>query len=276
MAYESATVKTARDYYNSEAADQFYAQIWGGEDIHIGCYETEDESIFAASHRTVEKMASLLNIGKDSKVIDIGSGYGGSARYLAKTVGCHVTFLNLSEVQNNRNRHLSQEQGLAPLIEVIDGSFEQIPVKDGSYDLVWSQDAILHSGNRPRVVQEVSRILKSGGELIFTDIMQREDCPAGVLQPVLDRIHLETLGSLAFYRQVTADCDMTEVQFLDLSQQLVNHYSHVLADMNQRYDSVVASCGTEYIDRMKVGLQHWIDAGKQGYLQWGILHFRKS
>ena len=34
-------------------------------------------------------------------------------------------------------------------------------------------------------------------------------------------------------------------------------------------------CSAEYIDRMKAGLQHWVDGGNKGHLQWGILHFRK-
>lgn len=275
MTYASATVNTARDYYNSEGADRFYAQVWGGEDIHIGLYEGEEDAIFDASHRTVQKMASLLQLDKNSKVLDIGAGYGGSARFLAKTVGCRVTCLNLSEVQNERNRLFNREQGLTELIEVIDGSFEEIPASDRSYDVVWSQDAILHSGDRTKVVEEVHRVLNSSGEFIFTDIMQQEDCPAGVLQPVLDRIHLETLGSLPFYRRTTSNLGMEEVQFLDLSHQLVNHYSHVLTEVNKRYDEVIISCGQDYIDRMKIGLQHWIDAGSQGYLQWGIAHFRK-
>ncbi|NJK27654.1 MAG: methyltransferase domain-containing protein [Coleofasciculaceae cyanobacterium SM2_3_26] len=274
-AYTSSTVNTARDYYNSEGADRFYAQVWGGEDIHIGLYQSNADSIFDASHRTVQKMASLLQLSKDSTVMDIGAGYGGSARYLAKTVGCRVACLNLSEVQNERNRLLNREQGLSQLIEVIDGSFEEIPADASSYHAIWSQDAILHSGDRHKVLQEVHRVLKPSGDFVFTDIMQREDCPSGVLQPVLDRIHLDTLGSLPFYRQTAADLGMTEVQFLDLSHQLVNHYSHVLAEVNKRYDEVIVSCGRQYIDRMKVGLQHWIDAGKAGYLQWGILHFRK-
>ncbi|MEB3341102.1 methyltransferase domain-containing protein [Okeania sp.] len=88
----SPTVNTAREYYNSDSADNFYATMWGGEDIHIGIYQSENESVFDASRRTVEKIASLLNLSKDSKVLDIGSGYGGGARYLAKTYGCRVHF----------------------------------------------------------------------------------------------------------------------------------------------------------------------------------------
>ena len=59
MATEQGATTTARDYYNSEDADLYYAQVWGGEDIHIGLYRKPDESIFDASRRTVEHMASL-------------------------------------------------------------------------------------------------------------------------------------------------------------------------------------------------------------------------
>jgi len=271
----SNPVSTAREYYNSDSADRFYASIWGGEDIHIGLYERDGEPILDASHRTVEKLASLLDVNQDSQVLDIGAGYGGTARHLAKTVSCHVACLNLSEVQNDRNRKLNQEQGLQDLIDVIDGNFEDIPLAAGSQDIVLSQDAILHSGDRQKVVQEVCRVLKPGGQFVFTDIMQSDDCPAGVLQPVLDRIYLSSLGSPGFYRQTAAELGMQEVQFLDLSQQLVNHYSSVLAAVDDNYEQAVSTSGKDYIDRMKVGLNHWIEAGKNGHICWGFLCFRK-
>jgi sarcosine/dimethylglycine N-methyltransferase len=194
----STTVDTARDYYNSEDADNFYATIWGGEDIHVGLYQDTNEPIFDASRRTVEYMASKLTLSQTTRVLDVGSGYGGAARFLAKTYGCHVTALNLSEVENERNRMLTEKAGLNDLIDVADGSFEDLTYSDDSFDVVWSQDAILHSGDREQVLAEVYRVLKPGGTFVFTDPMQSNTCPDGVLQPILDRIHLETLGSPAY------------------------------------------------------------------------------
>ena len=89
--------QTAKDYYDSEDADAFYAAIWGGEDIHVGLYESDDEDIAEASARTVRHMASKLDLKPGAKVIDIGSGYGGAARYLARETGAHITCLNVSE-----------------------------------------------------------------------------------------------------------------------------------------------------------------------------------
>ena len=273
----STTVDTARDYYNSSDADRFYATIWGGEDIHIGLYTSDKDSIFDASRRTVEKMAaSVKNLDSKTRVLDIGSGYGGSARYLVRQYGCQVGCLNLSEIQNNRNRELNQKEGISLAINVIDGNFENIPMPDGSVDLVWSQDAILHSGDRKKVFEEVYRVLAKGGQFIFTDPMQRAKCPSDVLQPVLDRIHLDSLGSSEYYQQLAEDLGLKEVRIVDLSPNLPAHYGRVLQELVAQHHTLIRVCTEEYLAGMKVGLQHWIDAGMEGHLMWGILQFRKD
>lgn len=272
----SDAVETARDYYNSDDADTFYRRVWGGEDIHVGLYQYEDEPIIDASRRTVCHMADLLNEpAPETRILDIGAGYGGAARYLADTFGCHVTALNLSEVENKRDREINQAMKLDHLIEVVDGSFEEIPAENESFDVVWSQDAILHSGDRARVIREVARVLKPGGIFIFTDPMQTDDCPSGVLQPILDRIHLDTLGSPGFYRQACKEVGLEEIGFEERSDQLPRHYRNVLRETESCEADLAGAISPDYITRMKKGLRHWVEGGEQGYLTWGIFRFRK-
>lgn len=269
-----AVAQIAEQYYDSSEADEFYFNVWGGEDIHVGLYEDEAEPIARASHRTVDRILSKVRrLSPATRVLDIGAGYGGAARHLAREVGCRVTCLNLSQTQNARNRQLSDAQGLGDKIEVVHGNFEELPVEDGSFDVVWSQDAILHSGNRRKVLEEVRRVLRPGGQFIFTDPMQADDCPEGVLGPVLDRIHLDSLGSFAFYRAECRRIGLQEIECEDLSEQLVRHYSRVRKELRDRYDEMVRLSTQTYVDRMIQGLGHWIDAGSKGYLAWGILHF---
>ncbi len=272
----SSAVSTAREYYNSNDADNFYFQIWGGEDIHVGLYKSETEAIADASHRTVETMISVFDTkpSAEHKIIDLGAGFGGAARWFAKTFGCHTTCLNLAETQNMRNREMTEEQGYTNLIDVIDGSFEAIPAEDNSFDFAWSQDSILHSGNREQVMVEVDRVLKPGGEFIFTDPMQANDVPEGVLQPVLDRLYLPNLGSVDFYQEQANKLGWVDGKFIDHTRQLVNHYSRVQQELIAKRETL-ANISNEYIDRMIAGLDHWIEAGNNGYLAWGILHFKK-
>jgi len=141
---------------------------------------------------------------------------------------------------------------------------------------VWSQDAILHSGDRKKVFQEVSRVLAKGGQFIFTDPMQSATCPENVLQPILNRIHLDSLGSIGYYQQVAKEFGLKEVVIMDLSKNLPAHYARVLQELVAQHHTLIRVCTEEYLATMKVGLQHWVDAGMAGHLTWGILHFQKD
>ena len=267
---------TARDYYNSSDADTFYAEVWGGEDIHVGLYTTPGEPIRDASRRTVDHLASrLAPLAASDSVLDIGSGYGGAARRLAQQFGCRVTCLNLAEAENERNRSLNQAAGLEDRIEVIDGRFEEIPAPDASFDAVWSQDAVLHSGDRRRVLEEVDRVLKPGGRFVFTDPMQSDDCPGGVLDPILARIHLPDLGSPGYYKAEAAKLGWEDLGYEDHADQLVAHYTRVLETTEAEEPRLSDMISADYIERMKAGLRHWVDGGKAGHLAWGVFLFRK-
>lgn len=272
-----SAVRAAEQYYDSNDADQFYFNIWGGEDIHIGLYESPGDAVRDASQRTVVRMADrLLGVTPQTRILDIGAGYGGAARYLARRFGCEVVCLNLSETQNARNRAFNEAAGLSELVSVVYGNFEELPFEAGQFDVVWSQDAILHSGRRARVLDEVKRVLRPTGQLLFTDPMQSDDCPSGVLGPILARIHLDTLGSFAFYRRELRARGFEELQVEDLSHQLGRHYARVRAELEARRDEMTALASPAYVARMLEGLQHWVDGEASGYLAWGIMHFRRQ
>ncbi len=272
----SKVTSIAKDYYDSHDADEFYYHIWGGEDFHLGIYHNENESIFDASRRTVKTMAGLVNLDQNTKVLDIGAGYGGAARYLAKTYGCKVWCLNLSEKENERNRLKNKKENLEHLIQVFDGCFEDLPFENDFFDVSWSEDAILHSGEKDKVIAEAARVLRRGGEFVFTDPMQADDCPKGVLQPVLERINLESMGSMSLYRDLAAQNGLEEILWVDLSKHLPKHYARVRTELESKYDQMLDVISQEYIDNMLNGLTRWVDAGNKGYLNWAVLYFIKK
>lgn len=271
---EHKLVETTKTYYDSTDADEFYHTIWGGEDIHIGIYELAGEPIFQASKRTIQTMVSHLPpITEKTRILDMGAGYGGAARYLAARFGCRVDCLNLSATENARNIEKNKKVRLESLISVVEGNFEDTPYPDGAFDIVWSEDAFLHSGQKHKVFREAHRVLKPGGRLIFTDPMQADDCPVDVLQPILDRIHLEELGSVKRYRELAAATGFRERVVLEMPEQLTKHYTKVLEELERQEKALQKGVSQAYIDRMKKGLQHWVEGGQNGYLNWGILLF---
>ncbi|MDZ7788142.1 MAG: methyltransferase domain-containing protein [Halofilum sp. (in: g-proteobacteria)] len=273
----SAAVQTARDYYNSEDADNFYALVWGGEDIHVGLYEQPQEDIYTASVRSNAVMAGQVpGLGADTRVIDLGSGYGGALRYLAREYGCSGIGFNVSERENERGRRQNAEQGLDDRVEIVDGNFEDVTYDDASFDVVWSQEAFLHSGDRRRVMEEAVRILRPGGTFIFSDPMQADDRSNEGLQPILDRLHLDTLGSPAFYRDTLRELGLEQVGFDQRGEMIAAHYGRVREVLVDEQDEIGRHVSSEYIERMKQGLQHWVDGGNRGDLTWGIFLFRKA
>ena len=277
---QSSVIQTAKKYYDSHDAYIFYTTVWGGEEHHLGIYRTPEDSLFQASRRIIDRMASyssqLQELGNKARLLDLGSGYGGTARHLAKTFGCQVVGLNLSETENIRHREKNQEQGLDKLIEVVDGNFERIPYEENSFDVVWSQDSFLHSPDREQVIKEATRVLKPGGEFIFTDPMQTEDAYPEYLDPILKRIHLASLATPSFYFQTAEKMGLKLKKFENLQVQLANHYAKVLEDTIALEDQLrEKEVSQEYLDHMKKGLKHWSDGGQYGHLTWGLFCFQK-
>lgn len=264
------------DYYDSDDADTFYRMIWGGEDLHIGLYD-DTADIREASAATVDRMAAMLpGLGPDTSVLDLGAGYGGSMRRLARAHGCRATCLNISETQNDTNRARNRQAKLADRMRVVHGVFEDIPEANDSFDVVWSQDAFLHSDQRARVIAEAWRVLKPGGHLVFTDPMQADEVAPGVLQPVYDRLKLTSLGSPGFYRDAAAKAGFETVAWEDMTGQLATHYARVREELAAHYDALrAAGASRDYLDRMLSGLENWVNAAKAGHLVWGITLMRK-
>lgn len=262
-------------YYDSDDAHGFYSMIWGGEDIHVGCYENTGD-ITAASVATVDRMiAQLGDLDGGCTVLDLGAGYGGAARRLADAHGCSVTCLNISDAQNDTNRYKNRRAGLENQIQVRHGSFDHIPEPDASFDVVWSQDAILHAADRRKVLEEAFRVLKPGGEMVFTDPMQADDVPDGVLQAVYDRLNLTDMGSMRFYREAAQAAGFEVVDQLDLVGNLRTHYERVRQELEARRVELEQKSSAAYLDKMLLGLKEWVDAADSGHLAWGIQRFRK-
>ena len=277
----SEAASTAANYYDSDDADRFYAGIWGGEDIHIGLYESAEEPIATASRRTVDALIALIgqplppNQATTLRVVDFGSGYGGAARRLCSSPEIRVDAINISAVENNRHRLLNQEAGLSECISVHDASFEAVPLPDGCADVIWSQDAILHSGDRRTVMQEAARLLKPGGVMVMTDPMAADGVNADSLTAILDRIHLADLGSPERYHRWATEAGLTRTAWHDRTPMLIEHYNRVRLELRRRREDLERSITPAYLERMDAGLGHWVDGGQSGKLSWGLMRFSK-
>ncbi|MFD4396736.1 SAM-dependent methyltransferase [Kitasatospora sp. NPDC058478] len=272
----ASSEEATRSYYGTADVDAFYDAVWGGENIHTGIYARADASVADASRHTVEQTADKVGdlVRAGSSVLDLGSGYGGPTRYLAERFGCRVIALNLSDTQNQRHRATNAERGLDHLIEVVTGSFHDIPYPDRSFDVVWSQEAFCHSGDRPRLLSEAVRVLKPEGALVFTDVMAAEDTPAAALRAAVSRLGVDALATPHFYRRALAGLGLSHTDFDDRSDQLLSHYEHITEETRRREQELRRIISPAYVDSLLANLPLWVAAARREELRWGVFHCR--
>ncbi len=278
----SPSLLAACEHYNHDLADQFYKHVWAGDDIFIGLSwqdeNTESESIATACQKMVDNMVAAIphRQHRNIHLLDLGAGYGATARYLTRQYGFQVDCLNLSEIQNMENQRLNHEHDLNDRIRVFQGNFEALEFSDATYQVVWSQDAFLHSENRSAIFHEIDRVLQDGGDVVFTDILQAENSPFHVLKPVLARFDLKSLATQSFYHEQAKRLGWQVKIIRDISPHLTKHYERVTHELDTNYDQLLQVFDADYLVKVRQGMSHWIAASEQGHLKWGMYHFRKD
>ncbi|HET9381114.1 MAG TPA: class I SAM-dependent methyltransferase [Streptomyces sp.] len=269
---------STRRYYETSDVDAFYDAVWGGEDIHIGIYAHGQEAVADASHRTVQHAADQVAdlISPDATVLDLGSGYGGSARSLAERFGCRVVALDLSEEHNRRHRAANARRGLDSLIEVVTGSLTDLPYEAERFDVVWSLEVLCHVTDRDGALEEAVRVLKPGGALVFSDIMAAgDDTPAQVLRPALTRLGVQSLATPSSYLTALSRLGM-KAEFEDHSAHCATHYARLNEEVHRRADELREVISPAYVDDLLTNLPLWADITRRRQLRWGLFHARRT
>merc|ERR1712046_490162 len=118
----------------------------------------------------LEQMMRLAMVTKDTPVLEIGCGCGGTAIWIAKKYGCHVMATGLNAHGIETGKQLAAEAGVNVAFQLVDGS-KPLPFEDSSFAVVFCNDSMCHIPNRPAVLRDWTRVLKPGGFVVYTDAM---------------------------------------------------------------------------------------------------------
>jgi sarcosine/dimethylglycine N-methyltransferase len=125
---------------------------------------------------TVE-LAKLAGIAADMSVLDVGSGLGGPARFLAATYGCQVTGVDLSEPFVDAARYLTERTAQSERLSFETASAVELPFDDGHFDIVLLQHVAMNISDRARLYREIRRVLKLSGRFAIYDVVLNRGDP---------------------------------------------------------------------------------------------------
>jgi SAM-dependent methyltransferase len=147
----------------ASAAEAAVRKLAFGEDIGQSSWITAADWL---------RYADRLHVNASSHVLEVGSGSGGPAVFLAVNHGCRITGVDINANGIANARGLAQARGLADRVtfEVVDAD-KPLPFEAGSFDAVVSNDAMCHIADRLAALREWHRVLKPGGRMLYTDAM---------------------------------------------------------------------------------------------------------
>jgi SAM-dependent methyltransferase len=147
-------------HFNEQVLEAIRRETFG-QDIGQNSWLTVDE---------FDRFISWLDLAPEDRVLEVASGSGGPARYLAMTADCHVTGIDANEggiaiatqdaTEANLGRRLS--------FKVADAT-AALPFEDNSFDALICIDSMNHFPNRSEVFREWRRVLRPGKRAVFTD-----------------------------------------------------------------------------------------------------------
>jgi len=191
----------------------------------------------------VRAAAEQLGLGPASHVLDIGSGVGGPARYLAHSTGCHVTALELQPELHEIAVDLTRRCGLGDLVTHLCGDALSYPLPDAAFDAVLSWLAIVHIPDRPRLCGRLVRALRPGGQCYVEDLCMRAPFAAQDLRDLREIVVAVTLTSIEDYVNDLRTAGFIDVVATDLTSDFAPYAAARLAAWRENPGAYVREQG---------------------------------
>jgi len=205
-------------------------------------------------------------------VLDICSGMGGPARYLAWKTGCDVTGVDLTASRVAGATELTRVAGLSGSVRFVHGNALDMPFQDASFTLAIAQESFAHIPDKPRLLAECARVLRPAGRLVFSDILHRGHLSAGDRQRLFEGMTFTEIATAEEYADQLRSCGMEVVRRVDLTQEWTRILVERLAMYRSLESQTVARLGREHFERYDRAYEHFVGLYQSGVLAGALIH----
>ncbi len=177
----------------------------------------------------VKELADILNPKAGESVLDLGSGFGGPARYLAAVHDCQVTGIELTQAYVDISNYLSELTGLADKTRFIQGDATTLPFDDESFDLAWTIHVSMNIKDKDGFYRGVYRTLKKGGKFAIYDIVQGEGGQVIYPAPWSPTEEFSFLSTIAETESLLKSAGFKPLKLEDATQDVLTWFDQMVA-----------------------------------------------
>lgn len=235
-----------------DVATPLYRQLWG-EHIHHGFWKDGNETKEIAQEQLIELLAREAELRQDARVLDIGCGFGGSAKYLAQRFQSRVVGVTISFTQASAAISLNQNIEPQPLFVQMDA--EQLGVS-GTFDVVWCVESISHLCEKMLFFRKVCDLLSPRGRVAIIDWFKADDVSpaneARYIRPIADYMLAPDLRTVRDYVAMLSTTGFRVIKSQDISASVSRTWEVCLkfADLPEVV-SFAAGNGADFVSFLK-------------------------
>jgi len=192
-----------------------------------------------------DALARAAAIGPGDAVVDLCSGIGGPARYVADRFGCVVTGVELVPSRVADAERLTTAVGLDDRVSFVVGDVTALPFPDASFDVALSQESFLHVADKARLFSECRRVLRPGGRLCFSDWVAL-DLPPGARERLAAAFTAPGIACRERYLAALGSAAFDDVRVTDISESWKPSLRERLERLRRRHGRTAARVGEEF------------------------------
>ena len=245
--------------------------------LSVEMLQQHDQDHFGGIPAT-DALAHHAQINESTHVLDLCCGLGGPARYLAYHYGCRVTGVDLNTDRLAGAVRLTERTKLQDRVLFHHANALQTGLADETFDAIVSQEAFCHIPNKKTLITECVRLLKTGGRIVYTDILARNSMTNEIRSRLESEMVFSELTTLEEYCHLLEEkgCQVVEVE--DLSE----NWAQILVDRLAMYRSLkeqtVSSFGLAHFQKWDRTYSFFVGLYRSGELGGGrfVAHKPKS